>query len=125
MPPQIKTLKKVRNNIALKVLLLLLYVSFYISNTVFIHTHFFATYSITHSHFYAENAKEKPLHTHDRAAFDTIAQFNAFTADVVLFFSLAIVAIFLLTLLQQRYTSVVLQRVKDGNSLRGPPAFVL
>ncbi|MDR1098015.1 MAG: hypothetical protein LBL57_07785 [Tannerella sp.] len=114
-------MKKIRNNICIKVLLLFLYTGFYIGNTAFVHTHYYRFYSVTHSHPYGKNAEGKPAHTHDKASLETIAQFNSFSVDLIPFFILEAAGVLLLIFLQRRYSSVVLLRVVDSYNLRAPP----
>ena len=115
-------MKKIRKNILLKTLLILLHIGFYVGNTAFIHTHRYFNYSVTHSHPFAKTPEGAPDHTHDKAALDTIAQFNSLSFDFVLFFFLGIVSVLIFTFIQQRCPSIVL-RVVDSYNLRAPPVF--
>ena len=47
--------KRLRKYRFLNCLLVSLFIGFYVSNTLFVHTHYYQGYSITHSHPYAKN----------------------------------------------------------------------
>ena len=56
------------------------------SNTLFVHTHYYQGYSITHSHPYAKNTDGLPDHTHTANDLRVISAFNAsvfFAAETV------------------------------------------
>ncbi|MDR2036737.1 MAG: hypothetical protein LBQ60_02315 [Bacteroidales bacterium] len=114
----------IRNNILLKTFLILLHIGFYVGNTAFIHTHHYLNYSVTHSHPFSKTSEGTPDHTHDKAALDTIAQFNSFSIDIILFLSLGIASILLFTFIQRHSSHIVLRTVNYYN-LRAPPAFYL
>ncbi|MDL2243506.1 hypothetical protein LJB84_01535 [Bacteroidales bacterium OttesenSCG-928-J19] len=97
-----------------------LYISFYVGNTAFIHTHYYASYSVTHSHPFDDGADGKPHHGHDKAALDTIAQFNAFAVDILFFLTLGIVLHLLLSFCRQFHSGIVFRTI-EGYNLRAPP----
>ena len=70
----IKHLRKYR---ILDCLLISLFMGFYVSNTLFIHTHFYPGYSVTHSHPCSKNAEGLPCHTHNANEIRIISSFNA------------------------------------------------
>jgi len=93
-----------------------------VGNTAFVHTHYYSSYSVTHSHPYSKAPDGNPDHTHDKVALDTIAQFNNFAVDLFLFLSIGIISILLLTLVPKCSSSFTLRTV-EGNNLRAPPTF--
>ena len=111
---------KIRNNHLLKAFLICLFIGFYMGNTAFIHTHHYLYFSITHSHPYSKTSDGTPDHTHDKSAIDTIAQFNSFSIDFVLFLFTGIVSILIFSFTRQRCSCVVL-RIKESYQLRAPP----
>ncbi|MDL2241729.1 hypothetical protein LJB91_02350 [Bacteroidales bacterium OttesenSCG-928-L03] len=113
-------MKKIRSNTLLKLVLLLLYVSFYVGNTAFIHTHYYASYSVTHSHPFDKGTDGNPHHEHDKAALDTIAQFNAFAVDIFFFLALGAITLLLLTI-SRPYRPGLTFRTIEGYNLRAPP----
>ena len=59
-----------------KYLLVVLFMSYYVGGTAFTHTHYFPTYSITHSHPFLPGADGLPHHTHSSTAFNTIQELD-------------------------------------------------
>ena len=78
--------KRLRKYRFLNCLLVSLFIGFYVSNTLFVHTHYYQGYSITHSHPYAKNTDGLPDHTHTANDLRVISAFNAsvfFAAETV------------------------------------------
>jgi hypothetical protein len=107
----------------IKTLLVVLYVSFYIGNTCFLHTHHFPTYSITHSHPFLPSSDGSPQHTHSQAAFELIAQVNSIAFDLTPFFVLSL-ALTSFAVLDQLYQPLAIIRATAVTSLRAPPACI-
>jgi hypothetical protein len=106
-----------------KTLLVVLYVSFYMGNTLFVHTHHFPTYSITHSHPFLPAKDGSPQHTHTPAAFVLIAQINSFVVELAPMLAL-LIAPASFCVVVQRCKSVVFIRLMRFNSLRAPPVCI-
>lgn len=75
MCPNREHVKSIFTTIA-KYLLIVLFVSYYVGGTAFTHTHYFPTYSITHSHPFLPGADGLPHHTHNSSAFNTIEELD-------------------------------------------------
>lgn len=113
-------MRKIRNNILLKIFLISLYIAFYIGNTAFIHTHHYSYYSVTHSHPFSKAADGTPDHTHNKIAIDTIAQLNSFAINIIPFLILGIISILFFTFVRQHRFDIV-RRVVESYNLRAPP----
>ena len=68
---------KPRKHILLRICLLLLFLSYYGSATMFSHVHYIGSQRIVHSHPYAAGTASNPGHTHSAAAFLLIQQLTA------------------------------------------------
>ena len=80
MCPNREHVKSIFTTIA-KYLLIVLFVSYYVGGTAFTHTHYFPTYSITHSHPFLPGADGLPHHTHNSSAFNTIEELDDIIGD--------------------------------------------
>lgn len=105
----------------LKFLLLALFVVYYSESTLFLHTHHYKYYSVTHSHPYKSDSAGNPIHTHSEEQLLTIHQLT----NVVLLLSLVV---FVAGLLQFLYLTRCLEGVQICRpaflryfSLRAPP----
>ncbi|MEG1545517.1 MAG: hypothetical protein RR382_13520 [Tannerellaceae bacterium] len=81
-------MKVLRKSIVLKFLLVVLFVSYYVGGTAFVHTHYYHQHLITHSHPYLPGSDGLPHHAHTTAAFETIELLNTLLVEVPPFFAL-------------------------------------
>lgn len=106
----------------LKFLLVLLFVVYYGEATLFVHTHHYKSYSITHSHPYMADHNGQPLHQHTGNQLQVIDHLTC----LLLFFTLAMAALTLLVSYRRScYLWNVVIRYFSGVyyfSLRAPPA---
>ena len=66
----------------LKTLFVLLYIAFYASNTLFLHTHKFVYGTVTHSHPYSTDANGLPNHSHNSTELQFISLCNTLLITV-------------------------------------------
>lgn len=104
-----------------KYLLVVLFVSYYVGGTAFTHTHYYPTYSVTHSHPFQPGADGLPHHTHSSSAFNTIEGLDDILVEAASgFFSLAIAWLLLSVFIQQHKYITPVHLVRNV-SLRAPP----
>lgn len=108
-------------NAIAKYLLVVLFLSYYVGGTAFTHTHYFPTYSVTHSHPFLPGADGLPHHAHNSAAFNTIEELDDILLEAAaLFFTLATAWVLLSVFIQQhRYITPI--RLARNINLRAPP----
>lgn len=116
-------MKAVRESYILKYLLIVLFISYYVGGTAFTHTHYYPTYSVTHSHPFLPGADGLPLHTHSSTAFSTIEALNQLVADVFRIYAWSpgwiLLAVFVYVL-----RCALLHRREVQSRLRAPPVFL-
>ncbi len=105
-----------------KYLLVVLFMSYYVGGTAFTHTHYFPTYSITHSHPFLPGADGLPHHTHSSTAFNTIQELDDIMLEAAaLCFALATAWVLLAVFIQQHKYITPVRLVRNIN-LRAPPS---
>lgn len=104
-----------------KYLLVVLFMSYYIGGTAFTHTHYFPTYSVTHSHPFLPGADGLPHHTHNSAAFNTIQELDELLMDAASFFFTLAIAWVLLSVFIQEHRYITPVRIVRNADLRAPP----
>lgn len=108
-------------NAIAKYLLVVLFVSYYVGGTAFTHTHYFPTYSVTHSHPFLPGADGLPHHTHNSAAFNTIEELDDILMEAAaLCFTLATAWLLLFVFIEQHKYITPIRLVRNV-SLRAPP----
>ncbi|MDR0815584.1 MAG: hypothetical protein LBN37_07535 [Bacteroidales bacterium] len=103
-------------------ILVILYAAYFIGSTAFVHTHYFPTYSITHSHPFRTAPGKLPAHTHSQTAFDTIAQLNQIFTEAASSFIMEILLVLLVVFFRQYLTETFIRSVRFCH-LRAPPVF--
>lgn len=83
MQPNREQVKSISGAIA-KYLLVVLFVSYYVGGTAFTHTHYFPTYSVTHSHPFLPGADGLPHHTHNSSTFNLIEELDNFLMEAAM-----------------------------------------
>lgn len=114
--------KSICNAIA-KYLLVVLFVSYYVGGTAFTHTHYFPTYSITHSHPFLPGADGLPHHTHSSAAFNTIQELDDLLMEAASLCLALVTAWVLLSVFIQKHQYTTPVRLVRNVSLRAPPLY--
>ena len=114
--------KSICNAIA-KYLLVVLFVSYYVGGTAFTHTHYFPTYSVTHSHPFLPGADGLPHHTHSSAAFNTIQELDDLLMEAAALCLALVTAWVLLSVFIQKHQYTTPVRLVRNVSLRAPPLY--
>lgn len=114
--------KSICNAIA-KYLLVVLFVSYYVGGTAFTHTHYFPTYSITHSHPFLPGADGLPHHSHSSSAFNTIQELDDLLVEAAAFFFALATAWVLLSVFIQEHRYIIPVLLVRNLSLRAPPLY--
>ena len=104
-----------------KYLLVILFISFYVGGTAFTHTHYFPTYSITHSHPFLPGADGLPHHTHSSTAFNTIQELDDIMLEAAALCFVLAAAWVLLSVFIQQHKYITPVRLVRNTSLRAPP----
>ena len=104
-----------------KYLLVVLFVSYYVGGTAFTHTHYFPTYSITHSHPFLPGADGLPHHTHSSTAFNTIQELDDIMMEAAALCLTLVTAWVLLAVFIQQHKYITPVRLVPNVSLRAPP----
>ena len=108
-----------------KWIIMVLFMSYYISTTCFYHTHYFSWGQVTHSHPYMPFDKGAVKHTHTQEACQTIDHLS----NILIVLFAAVILLFKERLVRSVYSPVYrfISYFKYGNSLlRGPPySFVI
>lgn len=108
-------------NTILKYLLVVLFMSYYVGGTAFTHTHYFPTYSITHSHPFLPGADGLPHHTHNSVAFSVIEELDDIMMEAAALSFALITAWVLLSVFIQQHKYITPVRLVHNISLRAPP----
>lgn len=108
-------------NTILKYLLVALFMSYYVGGTAFTHTHYFPTYSITHSHPFLPGADGLPHHTHNSATFSVIEELDDIMMEAAALSFALITAWVLLSVFIQQHKYITPVRLVHNISLRAPP----
>lgn len=114
--------KSICNAIA-KYLLVVLFVSYYVGGTAFTHTHYFPTYSITHSHPFQPGADGLPHHTHSSSEFSTIHELDDLLTEAATFCFVLAVAWVLLSVFIQEHRYITPVHIVRNIRLRAPPLY--
>lgn len=114
-------MKVVRKFHSLRFLLIVLFASYYVGGTAFTHTHYYPTYSVTHSHPFLPGADGMPHHTHSSTAFSTIETLNHIVAETFHVFAYASGWI-LLAVFVYYFRTASVHRPEAESRLRAPPA---
>jgi hypothetical protein len=107
-------------------LLLVLYVLYFTSSTLFIHTHFFNWGTVTHSHLYFpfDSDKDVPNHTHTAAQCEFI-NYIASSVQMITFCMSIIAAVLVLI---ETYVVFITKHILEFSLnylfLRAPPSFI-
>ena len=104
-----------------KYLLVVLFISYYVGGTAFTHTHYFPTYSITHSHPFLPGADGLPHHTHSSTAFNTIQELDDIMLEAAALCFVLVAAWVLLSVFIQQHKYITPVRLVRNTSLRAPP----
>ena len=104
-----------------KYLLVVLFISYYVGGTAFTHTHYFPTYSITHSHPFLPGADGLPHHTHSSTAFNTIQELDDIMLEAAALCFVLAAAWVLLSVFIQKHNNITPVRLVRNTSLRAPP----
>lgn len=118
--PNREGMKSIWNTI-FKYLLVILFGSYYMGGTAFTHTHYFPTYSITHSHPFLPGSDGLPQHTHSTDAFCTIEGLDEIAAEVVSGLFVLATTWILLSVFFRLYKYITFLRPVRNFSLRSPP----
>jgi hypothetical protein len=107
-------------------LLLVLYVFYFTSSTLFIHTHFFNWGTVTHSHLYFPFGSDKdvPNHTHTAAQCNFI---NYIASSVQMITSCMSIIAAVLVLIETCFVLIkehIIEFSPNYLFLRAPPAFI-
>jgi len=101
-------------------LLMWLFISYYVSTTAFVHTHYFAWGTVTHSHPYNPFGDSPLKHNHTQAECFNIASLSHFGATVVATVTLCFVAAFIMVVVTPVLAEVH-KRCGLFIALRAPP----
>ena len=113
--------KRLRKYRFLNCILMSLFIGFYVSNTLFLHTHYYQGHAVTHSHPYAKNSEGLPDHTHSTNDLRVISAFNAsvyFPAETVLLEDVCRIPVVVRT---ESGSSVAVAGVHLHYGMRAPP----
>lgn len=102
-------------------LLLVLFLGYYGSVTLFYHIHIVGSQAITHSHPYMGGASGNPHHTHSSAELSLIAQLSQLGLLLSIASTVAILSVCKREILVANLLGVVCVRHALGYKLRGPP----
>ncbi|WP_165157399.1 hypothetical protein [Parabacteroides sp. ZJ-118] len=116
-------MKTLRSLQWLRPLWVVLFMSYYVGGTVFIHTHHFLTYSITHSHPYLPGTDGLPHHDHSLVAFNTIEELTGLCMEWIPYLSMAMAWVLLLRGLSRPGEEITLRLLRCAR-LRAPPCLV-
>ena len=112
-----------------KYFLAILFVVYYLSITLFYHSHIINGITISHSHFYRTHTDtngEPVNHSHPQDEYIFIKIITQFITTVVSGFILSRVLLMVLTQYQIPLKELILSSFSgSGYSLRGPPFFIL
>lgn len=95
-------MKTLRSLQWLRPLLVVLFMSYYVGGTTFTHTHYFLTYSITHSHPYLPGTDGLPHHDHSAAGFNTIEELTGLCMELIPDLSVVMALVFLMRVVSCR-----------------------
>lgn len=116
-------MQRQRRQSIISIFLLVIFASYYVGTTAFMHTHFYPHYSITHSHPFARGVDGLPHHTHTGTAFETIQTLDSFLLELQNPFLLLLFTVYLLLLLQAVRPMQGIE-LKFTSRLRAPPSFL-
>ena len=120
MCPNREHVKSIFTTIA-KYLLIVLFVSYYVGGTAFTHTHYFLTYSITHTQPFLPGADGLPHHTHSSSAFNTIGELDDIMMEAAALCLTLVTAWVLLSVFIQQHKYITPVCSVRNVSLRAPP----
>ena len=106
-----------------KWMLIVLFIGYYASITMFYHTHYFSWGTVTHSHPYLPTNSEVPTHTHSPSQCLAIS----FLTNLLLVATVFALFIYKATLVQKIYIRVQHYTSRFRNvflPLRAPPLFI-
>lgn len=109
----------------LRFVLVVLFMGYYVGGTAFTHTHYFPTYTITHSHPYLPGADGLPHHNHSTAAFNTIEELTEMYIELMHYSLLGVMAWVLLSVFIQPYRNRTFVRSVRLCNLRDPPYVIM
>lgn len=95
--------------------------SYYVGGTAFTHTHYFPSYSVTHSHPFLPGADGLPHHTHSSSAFHLIEELDTLLVETALPCAALITAWVLLSVFIQQPKYITPVRFLRTIRLRAPP----
>lgn len=116
-------MKTLRSLQWLRPLLVVLFMSYYVGGTAFTHTHYFQTYSITHSHPYLPGTDGLPHHDHSAAGFNTIEELTGLCMELIPDLSVVMALVFLMRVVSWLGKGITLHPVWRA-ILRAPPCLV-
>ena len=113
-------MKTLRSLQWLRPLLVVLFMSYYVGGTT---SHYFLTYSITHSHPYLPGTDGLPHHDHRAAGFNTIEELTGLCMELIPDLSVVMALVFLMRVVSWPGKGITLHPVWRA-ILRAPPCLV-
>lgn len=118
----IQNIASSRLNNILRILLLMLFVSYTCSITFFAHTHIVNGVTIVHSHPYKKNSNGTPDHEHTGTEIQLIKTLSAYSTTLLIVLSI-VLGIFLTkcSIIPQKIYTFIFQKFVQGRSTLRPP----
>lgn len=109
-------MKIIRKNRILALLLALLFLCYYGSATLFLHTHYVNNGDVTHSHPFSETS-----HSHSNAEYQLIQNLSQIATTIITMVTISCVVRLFIAVIQKVQTHIAHKNVITFKQLRAPP----